>query len=223
MLPPCRRSPLPLAQAPLWPLSPASGNASGAREAQIRGTRARARGYAASAPEHRRSGGLTPTGPFRFPEVCLSALGDSPLALPLPSSLPLRSRDIPAPAPSPSQPRRPGTLPSYLDLVLDSSPGLSALQGLKKLHFFRELFLRAPTPHGEPLPLVVPSSLRSGLPHCASRRRTSLADTHFDPRKVLPPSDTTASLLLSPLSPLFSLTPLPLPSHGRLWAKSVLF
>lgn len=43
MLPLCRRFPLPLAQAPLWLLSPASGNASRAREAQIRGTRARAR------------------------------------------------------------------------------------------------------------------------------------------------------------------------------------
>lgn len=153
MLPLCRRSPLPLAQAPLWLLSPASGNASRAREAQIRGTRARARGcYVASAPEHRRSGCVTPTGPLRFPEVCLSALGDTPLLLPLLFSLPLRSRDNPRPSPltltlAASEAWNPLEVPSYHDLVLDSSQGLSSLQRLKKFNFFRELFLGPPTPH----------------------------------------------------------------------------
>lgn len=87
MLPLGRRFPLPLAQAPLWLLSPASGNASGAREAPIRGPGPRARLLRRLGSEARRSGGLTPTGPLGFPEVCLSALGDSPL-LPLPFSLP---------------------------------------------------------------------------------------------------------------------------------------
>lgn len=45
MLPLCLRLPLPPAQAPLWLLSPASGNAKRARGALTQGTPARVRGY----------------------------------------------------------------------------------------------------------------------------------------------------------------------------------
>nr|KAF6378741.1 hypothetical protein mMyoMyo1_009663 [Myotis myotis] len=208
MLPLGRRFPLPLAQAPLWLLSPASGNASGAREAPIRGPGPRARLLRRLGSGAQALGWLDPDRTSWFPGgVPLSSRGQS-------SPSPSLFTSLKVPGPPPPQPLtltltlaaseawNPLQVPSYHDLVLDSSQGLSSLQRLKKFHFFRELFLRPPTPHGEPLPLSVPSSLTSGLPHFASRRQTSLANTHFHPRKVLPPQ--TPLPLSSPLSSPFA-------------------
>lgn len=85
MLPLCRRFPLSLAPAPLWLLSPASGNARRARRARIRGTPARARGS------------YTPVGPGA---LALASLGTNG-TFSLPRGAPLSGWGHPS-TPSPS-------------------------------------------------------------------------------------------------------------------------
>ena len=151
MLPLCRRFPLSLAPAPLWLLSPASGNARRARRARIRGTPARARGC------------YTPVGPGA---LALASVGTDG-TFSLPRGAPLSGWGHPS-TPSPSLftflkvPGQPPPPPPHLLCLGGLQPTRSSLVSRTwsltpvgdfphfgnsgTLPVLGELFLRAPTP-----------------------------------------------------------------------------
>lgn len=142
---------LPPAQAPLWLLSPASGNAERAHRAQTRGTPACARCcYTAAVPEHWRSGLSTPTGPLRFPRSSSERLGT--LLAPSPSlftSLRVAGQPLPRPPPSCLRGQEP-IRSSFVSGTWSLTPlrNFSHFTDSRILHFLGELlFQRPPTPH----------------------------------------------------------------------------
>lgn len=189
MLPLCLRLPLPPAQAPLWLLSPASGNARRARGARARGTPARAGGCY---PSTSRSTGAHIFRTGRTPPLAggppLRA-GDPlrPLSL-LFTSLPGPRTAPPLPPGGPEPVRR-----SFVGGTRSRTPlghFLSCGDSGVFPSCFRDLWLH-PESFSRP-------SRSSGLPH-SSQTHSSLENIHFSSREILPRADTPGSFV--PLPP----------------------
>lgn len=143
MLPLCRRLPLPLAQAPLWLLSPASGNAKRARSAQIRGTSARARGCYT-----RLGSGAVALGSlhtYRTPSLPRGAPRSGRGHCSTPSSSLFTSLRVPGHPPSFPYPAPPPRARLRVREPIRSSFISGTWAG--NLHSLGELFLRPPVPH----------------------------------------------------------------------------